>query len=64
MASATPPPALGQVVASFMFGREFGTQETISRMFLLHVLILPLVAYAVVGLHILIVWIQGIAEPH
>ncbi|MHB8585904.1 MAG: cytochrome b [Thermoplasmatota archaeon] len=64
MASASPPPILGQVVSSFMFGQTFGGQQTISRMYILHVILLPLVTYAVIGLHITIVWIQGIAEPH
>ncbi|HVL47530.1 MAG TPA: cytochrome b N-terminal domain-containing protein [Candidatus Thermoplasmatota archaeon] len=64
MAAATPPPALGRIVASFMFGNQFGTQQTLTRMYVLHVLLLPLAAVALIGLHIVIVWIQGIAEPH
>jgi quinol-cytochrome oxidoreductase complex cytochrome b subunit len=64
MASASPPPQLGQVLSSFMFGQEFGGQQTLSRMYILHVLLLPLLTYALIGLHITIVWIQGIAEPH
>jgi cytochrome b6 len=64
MAAATPPPALGRMVAAFMFGNQFGTQQTLTRMYVLHVLLLPLVAVALIGLHILIVWVQGIAEPH
>ena len=64
MAAASPPPIVGRVLSSFMFGEEFGTQQTLSRMYILHVVLLPLAAFGLIGLHIFLVWVQGIAEPH
>lgn len=64
MASASPPPAFGQWVAGLVFGGLQLGQATITRMYILHVFLLPIITYTVIGLHIFIVWIQGIAEPH
>jgi len=64
MAAASPPPIVGRVLSSFMFGEVFGSQQTLSRMYILHVVLLPLAAMALIGLHIFVVWVQGIAEPH
>ncbi|MHB8604762.1 MAG: cytochrome b [Thermoplasmatota archaeon] len=64
MASATPPAALGHVVSAAIFGEEYGSQQTITRMYILHILLLPGAAAALMVLHIALVWIQGIAEPH
>jgi quinol-cytochrome oxidoreductase complex cytochrome b subunit len=33
-------------------------------MYILHVFVLPFVVTALIALHIGIVWVQGIAEPH
>jgi quinol-cytochrome oxidoreductase complex cytochrome b subunit len=33
-------------------------------MYILHVFVLPFVTTAVIAVHIGIVWMQGIAEPH
>jgi cytochrome b6 len=64
MALATPPPAVGQWVAGLMFGGFELGQATVTRMYILHVFILPIITYLTIGLHIFLVWIQGIAEPH
>jgi quinol-cytochrome oxidoreductase complex cytochrome b subunit len=64
MALATPPPAMGQWAAGLVFGGSTLGQHTVVRMYILHVFILPIITYATVGLHIFLVWIQGIAEPH
>jgi quinol-cytochrome oxidoreductase complex cytochrome b subunit len=47
-----------------VFANEYGTQQTLTRMYVLHVVLLPIIAAALIGLHIVLVWIQGIAEPH
>lgn len=64
MATSTPPAILGRIVGAFMFAEEFGSQQTLTRMYVLHVVLLPVIAAALIGLHIALVWIQGIAEPH
>ncbi|MBI2079061.1 MAG: cytochrome b N-terminal domain-containing protein [Euryarchaeota archaeon] len=64
MALATPPPAVGDWVAGLVFGGSSLGQDTLTRMYLLHVFLLPIITYTLIGLHIFIVWIQGIAEPH
>lgn len=64
MALATPPPAVGDWAAGLVFGGSVLSQATIIRMYFLHVFLLPILTYTLIGLHILIVWYQGIAEPH
>lgn len=64
MALATPPPAVGDWAAGLVFGGSALTQATIIRMYFLHVFLLPIITYTLIGVHILIVWYQGIAEPH
>lgn len=64
MALATPPPILGQWAAGLVFGGVELGQATVTRMYILHVFVLPILTYGLIGLHIFLVWIQGIAEPH
>lgn len=64
MAASSPPAVFGRVVAALLFAEDYGTQQTLTRMYVLHVVLLPLIAFALIGLHITLVWIQGIAEPH
>lgn len=64
MAASSPPAIFGRVVSAMLFAEEYGSQQTLTRMYVLHVVIFPLVAVALIGLHIALVWIQGIAEPH
>lgn len=64
MAASSPPAIFGRTVAALMFAEEYGSQQTLTRMYVLHVVLLPLIAFALIALHITLVWIQGIAEPH
>jgi quinol-cytochrome oxidoreductase complex cytochrome b subunit len=64
MASSSPPAIFGRTISAFLFAEQYGSQQTLTRMYVLHVVILPIVAAALIGLHITLVWIQGIAEPH
>ncbi|MFA5861909.1 MAG: cytochrome b N-terminal domain-containing protein, partial [Candidatus Thermoplasmatota archaeon] len=64
MAASSPPAIFGRTISAFLFAEEYGSQQTITRMYFLHVVLLPIVAAALIGLHIALVWIQGIAEPH
>lgn len=61
---ANSSPIIGPWVAGFIFGGGTLGQATLTRMYIYHVFILPILTYLVIGLHITIVWIQGIAEPH
>jgi quinol-cytochrome oxidoreductase complex cytochrome b subunit len=62
MALATP--IVGEWAAQLLFGGFTLGQATIIRMYILHVFVLPFVVTALIALHIGIVWVQGIAEPH
>jgi len=57
-------PLIGEWVAQLMFGGFTLSQATLQRMYILHVFFLPFITTAVIALHIGIVWMQGIAEPH
>ena len=57
-------PLIGEWVAQLVFGGFTLTQATLQRMYLIHVFLLPFVVTALVAIHIGIVWMQGIAEPH
>ena len=57
-------PLAGEWVAQLLFGGFTLTQATLQRMYILHVFLLPFVATALIAVHIGIVWMQGIAEPH
>ena len=62
MALATP--IVGEWAAQLLFGGFTLGQATLVRMYILHVFVLPFVVTALIALHIGIVWMQGIAEPH
>jgi cytochrome b6 len=57
-------PLIGEWVAQLIFGGFALGQATLIRMYLLHVFLLPFVVTALIAVHIGIVWMQGIAEPH
>ena len=63
MTRATP--FIGDAAATLLWG-DIGTLSGIYilRMYWLHVFILPLVATVLMILHMALVWIQGVAEPH
>ncbi|MAS23506.1 MAG: cytochrome B6 [Euryarchaeota archaeon] len=62
MANSTP--LIGPWVASAMFGGTSLTYQTVTRMYFLHVFILPVIVTTLILIHLFIVWVQGIAEPH
>ncbi|XVH30751.1 cytochrome b [Haloferacaceae archaeon DSL9] len=62
MALATP--IVGEWVAQLIFGGFTLGQPTLMRMYILHVFVMPFVVTALIALHVGIVWMQGIAEPH
>ncbi len=62
MALATP--FVGDWAAAMVFGGSALSQATLTRMYVLHVFLLPIISFGVMIVHILIVWIQGITEPH
>lgn len=55
-------PLIGSTLASIAFGNF--PEDTVSRMYLWHVVVLPLVGLGAMIAHMVIVWIQGMAEPH
>jgi quinol-cytochrome oxidoreductase complex cytochrome b subunit len=57
-------PLIGEWVAQLMFGGFTLSQATLQRMYILHVFLLPFVVTTLIAIHIGIVWVQGIAEPH
>lgn len=57
-------PLIGDWVAQLIFGGFTLGEATLQRMYILHVFILPFVVTLVIAIHIGIVWMQGIAEPH
>ena len=57
-------PLVGDWFARLIFGGiELGA-ATLTRMYFLHVLVLPAIAVGVMAVHLVAVYIQGIAEPH
>ena len=57
-------PLAGEWVAQLLFGGFTLGQATLMRMYILHVFLLPFVVTTLIAIHIGIVWMQGIAEPH
>ncbi len=56
-------PFLGEYIRTILRGGEEVTDATLGRFFSFHVIILPLVTLAVLGLHLFMVQIQGMGEP-
>lgn len=57
-------PVIGEIIGNTLFGGPELSAATIIRMYYLHVFVLPLVGGALMVLHMGIVWMQGVAEPH
>ena len=57
-------PLIGEYVAQLLFGGFTLSQATLQRMYILHVFLLPFIVTLLIAVHIGIVWMQGIAEPH
>ncbi len=62
MAMATP--LIGEWIAQLIFGGFELGQPTLMRMYILHVFFLPFIVTGLIAVHLGIVWMQGIAEPH
>jgi cytochrome b6 len=56
-------PFIGHWLANLVRGGTDVTLETIGRFYVLHVIVLPLSILAVVGIHLLLIQIQGVSEP-
>jgi quinol-cytochrome oxidoreductase complex cytochrome b subunit len=57
-------PLIGEWAAQLLFGGFTLSQATLQRMYIIHVFLLPFVVTTLIAIHIGIVWVQGIAEPH
>jgi len=57
-------PVIGDLIGNMLFGGPELSGATIIRMYYLHVFVLPLIGGALMVLHMGIVWMQGVAEPH
>ena len=62
MASSTP--LVGSWMAKALFAGTTLSGQTVTRMYFLHVFILPVLVTGLILAHLFIVWVQGIAEPH
>ena len=62
LANATP--LVGKQVATLLFGGSALSGRTVTRMYFIHVFILPVIVTTLIIVHLFIVWVQGIAEPH
>ncbi|RZP08570.1 MAG: cytochrome bc complex cytochrome b subunit [Candidatus Poseidoniales archaeon] len=62
MASSTP--LVGGWMAKALFAGTTLSGQTVTRMYFLHVFILPVLVTGLILAHLFIVWVQGIAEPH
>ncbi|HIA39426.1 MAG TPA: cytochrome bc complex cytochrome b subunit [Candidatus Poseidoniales archaeon] len=62
MANSTP--LIGKYVATAMFNGTSLSAGTVTRMYFIHVFILPVIVTSLILVHLFIVWVQGIAEPH
>ncbi|MBI4362995.1 MAG: cytochrome b N-terminal domain-containing protein [Euryarchaeota archaeon] len=61
---ATSLPGLGPIAANLVFGGVTLSPATVLRMYWFHIFILPAIGTVLMIVHMLIVWIQGVAEPH
>ena len=59
-------PYIGPIIQEVMWAGPDGcvTGAAVLRMYWLHIFILPLVGIGLMLLHMTLVWVQGIAEPH
>lgn len=64
MNMASSLPVVGPLFAQLIFGGVTLGGPTITRMYWYHIFILPAIGTVLMLLHMLIVWVQGVAEPH
>ena len=56
-------PLIGGILANLLRGGSEVGQGTLSRFFLVHVIVLPLGLFAIAGIHLLLVQLHGMSEP-
>ena len=61
---ANSSPLIGKQISTLLFGGTKLSGATVTRMYFIHVFILPVIVTALIIIHLFIVWVQGIAEPH
>jgi quinol-cytochrome oxidoreductase complex cytochrome b subunit len=61
---ANSSPLIGKFAATALFSGTSLTPGTVTRMYFIHVFILPVIVTLLIIIHLFIVWVQGIAEPH
>ena len=61
---ANSVPLLGDFLGKLVFSGADINAGLIPRMYLFHVWVLPFVLFGLMVLHMFIVWLQGMAEPH
>ena len=61
---ANSSPLVGKYIATLLFSGSSLTARTVTRMYFIHVFILPVIVTTLIIIHLFIVWVQGIAEPH
>jgi quinol-cytochrome oxidoreductase complex cytochrome b subunit len=57
-------PLVGPTVASLLRGGDQVGQNTLTRFFMLHIAILPVAAFILLGLHIMLIRLHGVTELH
>lgn len=60
---ASKLPVIGGLIAYMLRGGDIVSQATISRFFMIHVAVLPLLTLVVLGAHLFFIQVQGISEP-
>jgi quinol-cytochrome oxidoreductase complex cytochrome b subunit len=55
---------MGDWFAEVIFGGVSLGGATLTRMYFWHVVLLPLFTFTFIGVHLVAVYIQGLAEPH
>ncbi len=56
-------PVIGKYLLLFLRGGEFISGDTLTRFFALHVMILPLILLALIGIHVLLIQYHGMSVP-
>jgi ubiquinol-cytochrome c reductase cytochrome b subunit len=51
-------PVVGTYLSSFLFGGEFPGEDAISRLYVIHILLVPGILLALVTIHLILIWYQ------
>ncbi len=57
-------PLIGPTIAQFMRGGPLVGENTLTRFYVFHIGLLPTIAFVLLGLHILLIRLQGVTELH